>query len=368
MTKKIKNAPGWLGLSEDRTSFVYLEDRAEIVRRIFQLSIHGHGGYAIAKLLNATDVPAFGTSKKWDQSTIHNMLSSRATMGEYQRKQTIDGRQYPLGDPVPGYYPAVIDLPTFEAAQKARQVNLASRRGRKGKVITNLFEGVASCYYCTQPIKLYRSGNDNGLICSGALEGHGCHRFGWSYADFETTFFQCLESDRLFAQFSDCSAKLKIGIDRQSESDVLRARTEIVDFLRASATSLTLAAAGANPPSTKSGNVIRRDRPQRFFAIELSDGFSLVGVPHKKAVEVGRQIALDDLASALGLSWRQSELTALLVKGLSLTETVNKLGMSLETGRWHLREVFKRTNTHSQEELVELAERTCPVFDGSLSG
>ncbi|WP_409410524.1 recombinase family protein [Bradyrhizobium sp. AUGA SZCCT0160] len=66
------------------------------------------GGYTIAKLLNSKQIPAFGTSKRWDQSTIRNMLSSRATIGEYQRKQTIDGREFPVGDPVPDYYPPVI--------------------------------------------------------------------------------------------------------------------------------------------------------------------------------------------------------------------------------------------------------------------
>jgi hypothetical protein len=37
------------------------------------------------------------------------MLSKRATVGEYQRRQTKDGKEYPVGDPVPGYYPPVID-------------------------------------------------------------------------------------------------------------------------------------------------------------------------------------------------------------------------------------------------------------------
>jgi len=77
MAKKIKNAPGWLGLAEDRESFVYLPDRAKIVREIFDLSISGFGGYAIANLLNQKKIPGFGSSKRWDQSTIHNMLSSR---------------------------------------------------------------------------------------------------------------------------------------------------------------------------------------------------------------------------------------------------------------------------------------------------
>jgi hypothetical protein len=46
--KKLSACPGWLGLSEDRTSYVFLPDRAEIVRKIFELSIGGVGGYSIA--------------------------------------------------------------------------------------------------------------------------------------------------------------------------------------------------------------------------------------------------------------------------------------------------------------------------------
>ena len=131
MIKKIKNAPGWLGLSEDRTEFIYLPDRAEIVEYIFQLSIAGLGGYTIAKLLNKKEVPAFGTSKKWDQSTIYNMLSSRATIGEYQKKRVFEGKEVPVGEPIPNYYPAVIDKQIFEAAQTARRDNLSMRRGRR---------------------------------------------------------------------------------------------------------------------------------------------------------------------------------------------------------------------------------------------
>ena len=138
MIKKIRNAPGWLGLTDDRTAFVFLPDRAEIVRQIFELSIAGLGGYTIAKLLNAKAVPAFGTSKKWDQSTIHNMLSSRATIGEYQKKHVVEGEEVPVGEPIPNYYPPVIDNKTFEAAQLARRENLSTRRVRKGCKMSGL--------------------------------------------------------------------------------------------------------------------------------------------------------------------------------------------------------------------------------------
>ena len=122
-------------MSADKRELLFNKERAAIVKRIFQMSIAGTGGYTKAKLLNDEGVPAFGTSNRWDQSTIHNMLSSRATIGEYQKKKKINGREVPIGDPVSNYYPAVIDLATFEDAQRVRQQNLSARRGRKGSQI-----------------------------------------------------------------------------------------------------------------------------------------------------------------------------------------------------------------------------------------
>jgi hypothetical protein len=188
MPKKISACPGWLELSEDRTSFVFMPERAEIVRKIFELSIAGLGGYTIAKHLNAKNVPAFGPSPKWDQSTIHNMLSNRATIGEHQPKQYRNGKVFSIGEPVSGYYPNVIEPSLFQAAQEARQKNLASGRGRKGRLITNLFAGIPTCFYCGSPFKFHSNGNAKSLMCLEVLEGRGCFRMAWFYRDFEDAF------------------------------------------------------------------------------------------------------------------------------------------------------------------------------------
>ena len=45
MIKKLMGCPGWLKLSEDRTSFIFDPEKAEIVRKIFEASISGLGGY-----------------------------------------------------------------------------------------------------------------------------------------------------------------------------------------------------------------------------------------------------------------------------------------------------------------------------------
>lgn len=367
MVKKIRNAPGWLGLSTDRTSFVYLSERAEIMRQIFQLSIGGFGGYAIARLLNKKQIPGFGSSKKWDKSTVDNFLTSRATIGEYQRKQIIDGKLEIVGDPIPNYYPKVIDAATFEAAQIARQKNMANRSGRRGTVIANLFFGLASCSYCLEAMKIF--GSDRSLICSKVLSGHGkCPRFAWTYSDFENVFFETLDAAPRYSEFADILRALRDSSEQNNEVDLLDARMQMTNLLRRSIESITIAVAGAQPPAPKRRVIVHRNHPNRSFLVKFMDGSSLVGFPRRLESSPpeepkGRKIPPVELQQLFGLSPRQAEITSLLVQGFSLKQAAKKLGQTLETGRWHLREIFRRTNTHSQSELIVLAEQSCPGIE-----
>jgi recombinase len=134
--RKISACPGWLELSKDRSSFVFVQERAEIVRRMFELCIGGLGSYAIANFLNQSKVPPFGPSPTWDNTTIDSILRNKATFGEHQPKSYAGGNKKgePTGTPISSYYPAVIDESTFQAAQIARRRNLVAGRGRKGKM------------------------------------------------------------------------------------------------------------------------------------------------------------------------------------------------------------------------------------------
>ncbi|MBI2714112.1 MAG: hypothetical protein HYX37_06615, partial [Rhizobiales bacterium] len=73
-------------------------------------------------------------------------------------------------------------------------------------------------------------------------------------------------------------------------------------------------------------------------------------------------IRLDEglLCKGLNLSPRQAALVASLVAGRSLAQTAEHLEMALSTARWHLRTVFQRTKTHSQDDLTDLA---CTAFE-----
>ena len=274
MVKRKTNCPGWLKLSEDRTDFIFLPDRAKIVRQIFELSIAGLGGFTIAKNLNAKNVPAFGPSPNWDQSTIHNLLRNRATIGEYQLKKRRNGKLVSIGDPVSGYYPPVIEPSLFEAAQEARQKNLASGRGRKGQFVTNLFAGTSTCFYCGSPIKFQSNGRSQSLVCLEVLEDRGCYRQAWSYPDFEDAFFEfvlsCEKEAALKSEERHALTELASHIRTLSGPDIYDLRLNIAMVLKKSTIKLAVASAGPTPIATPpTARVRRRNAPEQFFEVRI---------------------------------------------------------------------------------------------------
>lgn len=277
MIKKLTACPGWLGLSEDRTAFLFIPKRAEIVRQIFEASISGLGGYTIAKQLNTKKVPPFGPSCKWDQSTIHNLLRNRATIGEHQPKQYRNRKEFPVGGPISGYYPPVIDEGLFQAAQVARQKNLASGRGRKGRLITNLFAGIPTCAYCGSAVKFHSNGHAKSLLCSRLLAGdRSCYRMAWSYRDFENSFLGFVKAHEsslaIEPREREKLSQLVGHIRSLPGPDVYDARMGIAIALKAIVSDLKIASAGASPKEGKPDARIRRDGPCRYFEITFRGG------------------------------------------------------------------------------------------------
>lgn len=63
------------------------------------------------------------------------------------------------------------------------------------------------------------------------------------------------------------------------------------------------------------------------------------------------------LAAGLDLSCREANVASMLVGGASLTEIASDLGISREGVRYHLKRLFWKTGSHSQQELVRTITR-----------
>jgi DNA invertase Pin-like site-specific DNA recombinase len=202
--KLTARCPGWLRLNADRTEFEVIEESAAIVRRIFEEAASGLGTYSIVRRLNEAGVPTFTGKAGWQKGTVNKILSSAAAIGTFQPKRCEDGKRTPEGDPIANYFPRIVSVDLFEAAQRGRLERKtmpdAGRKGGggpKGKNFTNLFSKLARCDYCGEPMHYQNKGRPRGqtyLVCSSAVRKGGCDRTsGWRYDDFETTFLTFVE-------------------------------------------------------------------------------------------------------------------------------------------------------------------------------
>lgn len=179
--------PQWLKLDKAIGNYTVLEDRAEVVRRIFRETLDGKGATMLARQFNVEGVPAFGRAKGWWESYIKKILANEAVFGRLQPHSTkqVEGKRVPVGEPVDGYYPAIVDRETFYRAQAMRQ----ARRIPGGRTVarfSNLFTGLVKCGVCGATMAFDNKGTGprrgTYLVCSEAKRKVGaCQRHAWRY-------------------------------------------------------------------------------------------------------------------------------------------------------------------------------------------
>ncbi|MBN9074563.1 MAG: recombinase family protein [Rhizobiales bacterium] len=203
-----RRTPEWIAIEDGK--FVLREDRVDIVRRVFQMTIEGHGRRTIVSRLNQEGVPTFRADENrkvkptgWQTSSVAKILNSRATFGEFQpgTGSTKYRTHKPDGPPVKDYYPAVIDEKKFDEAQGV----IASRRserdengvvirrgkgGRRGYGLAHLLIGLGRCDRCHGPMHIINKGKPpKGALyfeCSTARRKAGCDNANrWRVDDIE---------------------------------------------------------------------------------------------------------------------------------------------------------------------------------------
>lgn len=208
--------PAWLELDKEAGRFTVLEDRAEVVRRIYRDTLAGIGENAIAKALNTERTPTFGSGKRkadyWHRSYVAKILRNSAVVGEFtphvvEHDKKTGKRTRIAQEPVPGYFPAVVDAETFQRVQdqlSARDGSTAAPlRGRHAdRPVANLFGGIIRCALCGAAVTLVNKGQGKGkgryLVCAAAKTGAGCTYLSIPYGEVEVRFLE--EAPKLIAE------------------------------------------------------------------------------------------------------------------------------------------------------------------------
>lgn len=200
MTRRV---PAWLTVEGTPPTFALIKERADLIRRIFEETAAGYGKNAIARRLNKEGIGTFGRASGWHASYIQKILANPAVLGEMQPGRKARGAaREPEGDPIRGYYPAVVDADLY--ARAARSMAGRSRQvGGRGRRLVNIFSGIAKCGECEERMTFRAKGEKvraNGevvredyLVCDAYQRGRGCrNRQHFNYGAWETAILNAV--------------------------------------------------------------------------------------------------------------------------------------------------------------------------------
>lgn len=179
--------PEWIdnnGSKDDR-QFV-LNEKADVVKRIFKLYLYGISMNGVARILNEEGIPSFFNPKhainQWASGNVSSILKNRCAMGDLYIRRT--------GDIIRGYYPSVVSRDEFETVEGIRNKKFTLKTA--GKPSINIFTGKVFCiecgrkYYFEKETYTYK-GKKNSyyfLKCSGKRNNGGCNSLNIRYQDF----------------------------------------------------------------------------------------------------------------------------------------------------------------------------------------
>lgn len=263
-----KLCPAWLRMAEDRSCYEVFEDRDKTIQLIFEMADSGMGSLRITKALNERKIapwPRFEnrTPRAWSRGTIIRILQDVSVTGDHQPMKLVDNKRVPVGEPIRGYYPKIVEADLFARVSTAAGDRKAVP-GNKADV-PNLVAGLAYCASCGAKMT-YRHNRRAGhvrirngvtqtptksasasLLCPIAIDG-GCeNKRSVAYVSLEKGLIEAVLhlslDDDAFGRRGDV-AKLDVAIaDRQRDHDIAyAAAVELWTSAGESAIAKTLAA------------------------------------------------------------------------------------------------------------------------------
>lgn len=180
--------PAWLKLTDGK--FEVVPEVARVINRIFGMKLAGKGSERIAWELNKNG--AWKPANGWRKSYIDKLLrNNRALLGEFQPHKKVEGKRTPEGEPIPGYFPPIVEPELFHQVQAGIQGNSQTKGNAGGRPgpINNLFPHIAKCARCGGPMAYVCKGRPpkggSYLVCDKARRGLGCEKNFLRYDRFE---------------------------------------------------------------------------------------------------------------------------------------------------------------------------------------
>jgi DNA invertase Pin-like site-specific DNA recombinase len=177
--------PKWLKLAEDRSKYIVIQEKADIVQRIFQMSYDGAGVHLIAKTFNQEQVPQLGDGARWEAQTIARIVHQKSVFGTMVSPRT--------GIESPKYYPGIVEEDLFWKVQASIKTRNVQGQGRKGATVSNLFSGMCRCGECGSRVRFVTKKPNSYLHCIGSYSSDGkCEAPRLNYEPIESTLLKVI--------------------------------------------------------------------------------------------------------------------------------------------------------------------------------
>jgi DNA invertase Pin-like site-specific DNA recombinase len=149
--------PPWFKWNKEKGIFILDEQKADIVRRVFNLYLSGMGTTAIVKKLIKDKIPKWNDTDtrktKWKAGGIRSMLYNKQVIGTL----TLAGVEYP------NYLKPIIEETDFNEVQHLLEEN-TTRHGKHDGRVNNLFNRHIFCQ-CGGPLAVHKSSSANYFYC-----------------------------------------------------------------------------------------------------------------------------------------------------------------------------------------------------------
>lgn len=209
-TKRLtKMCPEWLK-PNDQDGFDVVKEKADAIKYALELYSQGYGKGSVARMLNEQGVVSLsGTG--WYKSTIHKLLLNKHVLGEFQAYKGRHPNRIPVGDPIPNYYPPIIDEDLWNRCQRAKKDTVG---GKKFAEMPNVFRGLLKCPKCGGTMTTFSSKQSSANV-NKTVRHLACHNYyrstcdhvgRWHYDKFLALFLKFVTEIDLSAVFSDKSA------------------------------------------------------------------------------------------------------------------------------------------------------------------
>lgn len=267
--KEFGSAPGWLTRDANTEPWRVLEERANAVKRVFELAALGYGSKAICKTANAEKwpIPTRETKSKpdkWHGTMPGRLLRMRAVLGEHEyrimsheaKKEVNHWSGKRSGIVIPDFYPRIISDELWHRA-RASIATRATETRRRDEHYLNIWSGLLRCGHCGAMIQ--RKNETRGksraqLICSNKIAG---------VTDCKTGAASATDTSLLLHICALAGAEMGLGYDKDAiVKQIEVAKSKLID-VSSGATALAkaiIATSGELPELIQQAEKLRQEK------------------------------------------------------------------------------------------------------------